>query len=473
MKKILLSGIMLLSLQANIYKSDNVYHKNNLVQTQLPILFKISTSYDILSTAISGDNSKIATATRNVVKVFNTKSEELEKSFSLSEIKQVKFSKDASRLYILTSNNLYIYNTKNYKQITAIKGVAFKYFTLNNDTSLLAVFDYNPDNTYIYDLKTGEKLASIHNRIGYNGSLAFSPNSKKIALESSNNKIYIYDTKGNLLTTSPALPNVAKIDWLDNKHILAVTYTYTNKERYNLYILNIKTGEIEQKVFNKKIEFDTATALNSNNILIGKNNTLDIFNLTLHKFIAEFTTKDSNKIQELDLSNNKQLLAITHEKDVKIYNTAKLLSKYNTNKTISTKSTLPAITTPPVPEVKIVEKKVVIEKKVYVDSHKNIKPTVEIFASQTTGYAPLKVTFKIIANDEDGKISSYYINFAGKEAMAKGNPTKSFNYTFENPGNYNIMVAVKDNKGAIATKKITIKVKEESFNDFKKGLIGN
>jgi len=116
---------------------------------------------------------------------------------------------------------------------------------------------------------------------------------------------------------------------------------------------------------------------------------------------------------------------------------------------------------------KIVNKNNIVIKKA------NKKPFLKFYASTTNGFVPLKVNFKILCNDSDGKIVAYYMNFAGKERIGKGDPDgKSFSYTFREPGEYNIMFAVKDNKNAITSSEIKIKVREESFEDYKKSLIG-
>jgi len=115
---------------------------------------------------------------------------------------------------------------------------------------------------------------------------------------------------------------------------------------------------------------------------------------------------------------------------------------------------------------KIANNNVVVKKE-------NKKPFLKFYTSTANGFVPLKVNFKILCNDSDGKIVSYYMNFAGKEKIGKGDPNgKSFSYTFKRPGEYNIMFAVKDNQNAITTSEVKIKVREESFEDYKKSLMG-
>jgi len=451
-------------LTGTILFGANLYHKE-LPKNNLPIIFKISTQKDIISTDINNNNTKILVATKYKIKIFNLNTKELEKVLAFDNIKKVKYSNDSSKIFILTEKNLFIYDANNYHQITSIKGKRFETFTISNNDKLLAVYDYSNDNTYIYDLITGNLLSKIHNT--YIKELEFSPNNKKIAIMK-NNKIFIYTIKGVLTTTLPQLSEyIQKVIWIDNQ-TLDVLAKYYSDSAY-VYRFNIITSQIETQTPNIK-GVDDMINLDSNDELIAKGDNLRIFNFNNHKFIIKYPLKNKKytHINDMDLSNNHQLLAIAYNKNVKLYKT-----NFPKIKTSNIVVSTPPITKTSISQPQVIIKEKIVEKKVYINNKHNIKPTVEIYASQTSGIVPLKVNFRIIANDEDGKIVSYYINFAGKEVMAKGNPTKPFNYTFQNAGNYKIMVAVKDNKGAITTKQIIIKAREESFKDFEKDLLGN
>ena len=466
MKKIV-SSFLLGSL---LLGANNLYQpKETLPSENIKLLFKTATVKKIKNISISNDN-RIAISTSDKIKFFNLNTQEFIKALNIKEIQDIEFAHHNPTLYVINYTQLFSID-KNYNILKLIKSNHYSDLDVSNNDNYLAVFDYHFDKTFIYDLKTGKKLATIP--LAYVTNMKFSPDSKKLALIERNKITKIYNTNGDLLNTITTThrENLQNIEWLDNKTI--AVFNYSNN---NVLVFDVKTSnKIDDIKSNKAQAF---TTIDNNRILIAKDNKLKVYNTKLHKFTKLLITDSNtnNHIKTLKLSNDKSYLVITYQnKDIKIFDT----------KSIFEPQPKAQILTPPSLEQKtkvitkiiekpvIVEKKVVVEKKVYVDSHKNIKPTVEIYASQTNGIVPFTVNFKIIANDEDGKIVSYYINFAGQEAMAKGNPKKSFNYTFDKPGIYKIMVAVKDNKGAIATKKITIKAREESFEDYKKGLMGN
>ena len=435
----------------------NLYHKDLNTNT-LPLTFKISTQNNIVSVDIK--NNKILVATAYKVKVYDLSTKELEKTLAFDNIRDVKYTNDGSKIFILTQKTLYIYDN-NYKEISHINGKNFKAFNISNDDKLLAVYDYQNDNTDIYNLVSGDKISTIHKY--YIKEIEFSPKNKVALI--TNSKVFIYTKKGDLITSLPKLSEtIKKIIWIDDNTIDVLATAY--KVGY-VYRFDVKTSQIITQTSNQK-NLDNFVKLDKNNDLLANDNILKIFNFTTSKFIKKYvdSTEKNKNVVAMDLSDNHQLLAVAYgDENIQIYKTN--FPKLNVAMQTTTNKPKTII------KEKVITKVKVVEKKVYVDSHKNIKPTLEIYASKTEGFIPLKVDFKIIANDEDGKIISYYINFAGKEVMAKGNPTKPFSYTFDKPGIYKIMVAVKDNKSAITTKQITIKAREESFEDYKKGLIGN
>jgi PKD repeat protein len=231
---------------------------------------------------------------------------------------------------------------------------------------------------------------------------------------------------------------------------------------------------------------DKIEILNKDNVLVFNNNIMKIFNISKSKFLnKEYIVKGKNindDVIYVYLSDDKKLLSVAYySNNMKFYKTSEVFKNFiNTNSNnnsnnmvLQENKKIVEKVTQQVVKPKVIIKKIIVEKK--VKDTENKKPTLTIYASKIEGETPLTVNFKFLANDEDGKIASYYVNFAGQEIMHKGNPTKSFNYTFKNAGKYKIIVAVKDNKGAITTKQVTITVKpkhEESFQDYKRSLMG-
>jgi PKD repeat protein len=211
---------------------------------------------------------------------------------------------------------------------------------------------------------------------------------------------------------------------------------------------------------------DAVDILDKDNILIFTKNKIKIFNLKklsfLDKIFIAIGESLNDEIVNFYLSKDKTLLAVAYKnRNVKLFDTSKA---FNLNNIKSSK--------------KVVIKSSDVNTKNNDKDKKitNKKPRLFIYASQTKGTAPLKVYFKFLSDDEDGKVISYYVNFLGKEFLGRGDLNKSFVYTFRKAGEYKIMVAVKDDKGAITEKQITINVKEkpeETFEDYKREILGN
>lgn len=471
-----------LAFAGNIYIKEN----NKIAQkVDVPLLFKTTALNNIQNVAISNDDKKVIMATRIKVKIFDTKTEELIKTLRFENpVIKAQFSTDNKKIFILTNKEFYIYDSNKYKMIGKIDRVTRysfdNFFIKNNFLTILE--DYNPTIVRIFNLKTGNKIVSFKiNGIIKEGD--FSPNLKKIAL-TSNQKSFIYNLDGELLHKLPELGKYYKIKWLNNKDVVVES---TNRA----YIFDIKTSEILNTIKTKNNIAGIEILDNKHIATFIYNYKMKIFDINKNNFLnKEYILKGESSndyIESVDLSDDKILLAIAYNsKNMKLYKTSEIFKNFmtendNLNNKISQveepkkeEKVNPQIVEP---KPKVIIKKEIVEKVVVkkIKEHENKKPTLYIYASQTEGNAPLTVNFKFVANDEDGKIASYYVNFAGKEIIHKGNPTKSFNYTFKNAGKYKIMVAVKDNKGAITTKQVTINVKpkhEENFEDYKRSLMG-
>lgn len=92
--------------------------------------------------------------------------------------------------------------------------------------------------------------------------------------------------------------------------------------------------------------------------------------------------------------------------------------------------------------------------KVIVDE--TVLPTPEIEASALTGDAPFKVTFDGSAStSKEGQIVAYNWTFREGVAAVSG---KTAEYTFQDPGKYNVVLEVKTDLGAAAKKDVLITV---------------
>ena len=487
MKK-LVSSLLIGSLAfANIYAENG-----NSQKAEMPLSFKTTTRTDIQNVAISSDDKKMLVAAKSAVKVFDVKEGELIKVLSFnSTIYKATFSEDNSKIFILTRNYFYIYDASTYKRIS-YRG-AYYCNTFFSKKNFLALLDNDSNHCSLLSVSTGKEIITFNT---YNNPVngAFSPTMKKLAI-SYDYTVSIYNMNGVLLNSLPKVSSkIIDLKWLDKNRVIIVADNIA-------YIYNVKTSQLIAKIKNtdgsNTYKIDKIVVLDNNNVLIfDDNKKIRVFNVPKLAFLnKDYLINENANVSDISLSKDGKFLAVVYGNiNMKFYDVSKFLNINNqlklnnvlkntksetnsqTNKVEVKKAEIKKVeikksqTTPQSVQPKVIIKKEIVEKKVYVQSKTNKKPTVEIYASKTEGIVPLKVDFKFIANDEDGKIVSYYLNFAGKEIMHKGNPSKSFTYTFRNAGKYNIMIAVKDNKGAVATKKITINAREESFDDFQKGM---
>lgn len=94
---------------------------------------------------------------------------------------------------------------------------------------------------------------------------------------------------------------------------------------------------------------------------------------------------------------------------------------------------------------------------IYVNAA-NLLPEITAFASPTTGWAPLTVSFTASATDSDGTIVSYHWDFKDRTTSNEQNPT----HTFQTRKRYPVLLTVTDNEGGISTKTIVIIAKGNS-----------
>lgn len=280
-----------------------------------------------------------------------------------------------------------------------------------------------------------------------------------------------------LMLSLPKLLNpIVSLGIIDNNILYAFTSGPKNSHGY---LFNIRTAEPLLKSKNFKsygIEKVLYTGEDHKFIVLAKSKAM-LFDFNQNKITKEFAAKGENiddKFTAADLSKDKTLIAVGHKKgNIKLYSTEKFFTieplpvtkDEKIEKTIIIKKEQEATKEEP---IVLKEKQEAIKE----EPKKNIKPELSIYASKKSGYAPLDVNFKIIANDEDGQITEYYLNIDGKEFSGKGNPLKVFNFTFDKPGKFNVIASVKDDQNAVVTKEITINVRKETFEDFKKKVLG-
>lgn len=432
--------------------ADDLYHQAKITQINLNNNIKIKFSALNYINSADLDNKEVIVGTNKTLKVYSLQDSDILKVMNIN-LKKVSFSSDKSKILLIHKNgHFFILDANNYKKLVELEG-NFKDF--DEKKGILALLSNNKFE--IYDLKNGKKLAMGKGFYGAN-FIKISPDLKRVVV-SSGDYFYIFNNKGILLNKINQY-YFRDLKWLNNKEIIT-----DNGNSYNdlkVFIYDVITSKVINTIYPYKFgleRIDKIIVLNPKKVLLLNDNKMVEINLNTNKVEKKFDLSENNNISVAKLYNNKLLIAYGKNGYVYSYPFVRIEYQISNVKKQKPLQNLPKV----VVKEKVITK--VVEKKVYV---KNKKPTLEIYASKEEGFAPLTVTFSVVANDEDGKIIAYYMNINGKEYLSE--KPKKVTYTFTKPGVYVIMAAVKDNSGNITIKKIKIKVKEETFEDFKKHL---
>jgi len=89
----------------------------------------------------------------------------------------------------------------------------------------------------------------------------------------------------------------------------------------------------------------------------------------------------------------------------------------------------------------------------------NQLPTCTLSADPDSGFAPLDVVFTMKANDPDGTIYRWVLDYDdGTSDTDSGEPPTNIQHTYDNPGNYEPLLAVQDNYADWGHDRVTITV---------------
>jgi len=86
----------------------------------------------------------------------------------------------------------------------------------------------------------------------------------------------------------------------------------------------------------------------------------------------------------------------------------------------------------------------------------NESPTALIVADKNEGEAPLTISFTASASDPDGNIDRYLWSFSNGDTSNLA----AFSYTFDEPGEYSVMLSVIDEEGASGSDQLVITVRD-------------
>ena len=455
---ILIKSIMILLLLAISIQASGFVTKTAKEQNKVTLKTLLSGKHkDTILCFDFYKNSKLLSVSKNTIKLWDLKEQELISTFQdSSDYKKAEFSNDGTQIYILSNSKIAIYSSTTLKELSSIDIHYARDFVISSDGKKLLLLTYY--GVTIYNLENGQELHNI--KINGYQQIAVSPNNRYLAIKGSSDiKIYKMQT-GALIAKLNVKANT--ISFTSNTNI------YTVGER-DVGIYNFKTSE---KIYSMLLKQKISSSLIGNDLtkaFFASSYKLNMFDLETKKIIKTVQL-DYRNISNNDLlfSEDNSLLAVgSYNGSFKIYKTRNLIDSVHTIHTV------PPVAVKHLSVIK--EKQVKKETPIVVATptkkkeiqKRYIKPTLEIDASTTQGVIPLKVVFTILANIPDG-IESYYINLAGQEKMARGKPPMSITKVFQESGTFKVLVAIKDKKGNIIKKDITITPREETFSDYKR-----
>lgn len=119
------------------------------------------------------------------------------------------------------------------------------------------------------------------------------------------------------------------------------------------------------------------------------------------------------------------------------------------------------------PQEEVIEQPVKVEKPTPVEK---INLKLKATGSPTKGKAPLEVTFTLQASHPDS-VKKTFIRADGNEKIYEGLP-KQISYKFFKAGSHEVVVAIRGVDGSLAKDTVRIEVKEETFAEYKKRMLG-
>lgn len=405
-------------------------------------------------------DQKLITVSRDsVIKLWDLKEQELLKTLNITKkydfIKKVSFSSDAQEVYVLTEDKFLILSGDTLKELRYIKHSLSSYFRdyqiFDKNKKVILSSNYK---IQVYDLTNGQLLHTINE--SWTTLLTVSPNQKYFAVKM-NQKIKIYNIKtATLIVTIPY--NVSFMKFLDNKNLIM---SVDNK----LYSYNFKNASevAKYQVFKNK-SIKNFYFLEDNKALVKQKGDSLLYLIDVYK---------KEKLKRVDLKSsfvvllkpNKErslLVAGLGNGDFYVYDAKQFLTLGEKIKQTASVKIAKKVDKPVVVEKTVIIKKVIEVQPKVIEK----KPELILEASKTSGIIPLKVDFTVLVK-YDKKVVGYYINIAGEEFMKKGIPPVHFTKTFDEAGVYNILIALKTSDGDIIRKSLTIKTREETFDDFK------
>ncbi len=369
--------------------------------------------------------------------------------------KNIKHIKKA----VVYKNYVFIYNSNDYYSIyiydlnslELVKKLELKTsiysFAINNDKLYALTGNYID----IYSLSTGEVLNKVQLSEFFRNIYTCYDKNYFLVLNSSDIDIYKNDVLVNRIHYRDSLVQANIL----NGKIFYITTDYAQNVS-NVYIKDASTLKTVDSI---KIKAYLSGAFITNDFksmlyTVKNKKLMFIYDLQAKKIKYAFNLNKETDFIKLS-PENKFVGTVYEDKTYQVLNVAGYL-----------KVKMPAgaknVKPQPVAAVKVQVKP---KQNVAIQNVRAVPSKLEIYASQTKGYTPLKVVFSIVCGDD---VVAYYINFGNRELLKKGKPPVKFVHTFTKPGEYKVFFAVKNKAGLITKKIVNIKVEEETFKDYQK-----
>lgn len=460
------------------YVQASAFVEANAVAKISPkLIFKGSHSRNIVKAVFNNTGHSILSYSDNgELKLWDTASLKLLKTHQVNDIIDIAWLAGTDNFVVLTRSEAIFYN-KNFESYGKIKsndqGVFRKIAAFHNKDQVVIT---KSGAFAIYDSKGKEKgTGKIQSSNATNikispddQSLVFmSNNSQKLYLYNANNLNYQREINSNYPNNTNTLAFIGKELWLLAKNGLIKNQLATGVSNLD----SIKNWSYRNKNFNL-IEADESY------LIYNKGDYFSYKKLTFHKLDVSnnYEIKNEGNLGFINadfLKYNKaahQLMALK-SKDIYIYDLSSLYTQKNLPKTELPAKVTPSVIPEPEPEPEIKEAPVAVQAPEPEPKPKNLPPLdITISASVTEGIAPLEVTF-LLNSARPKMVETTYSNIADKEQLYEGIPI-AIKHTFTKPGKHSAIFAFRTAEGKIVKDSVLIEVRQESFEDYKKRMLG-
>lgn len=449
------------------------------------LIFKGSHSNDIIKATFNSAGNLILSYSKNSeLKLWDAANLQLLETHTVTGIKDIAWLAGTDKFIVLTQKEAIFYN-KNFEPYGTIKNKnssAFEYVTAFHHKDQVIITQKGIFT--IYDSKGNEKGTETIQRPDATKVLIspddqdlifMSNNTLKLYLYNANNLDYQREIDSDYYGHTSTAVIIGDELWLLAKNGINKTQLATGITSFK----SIKNWSQHNKNFNL-IEADKNYFIYNKGDYYSNNRLMfaELDATNNYKIITENTTELINADSLVYNKMAKKLIAL-YNKDIFIYDFSSLYTAkpepIKPEPAIKANIAAPVVITEPIrtPQPLIIEDtkpEPQIEKQVETPKEP-LKPLdITIVASVTEGIAPLDVTF-LLNSARPEMVATTYSNIANKEQLYQGIPL-AIKHTFTQPGKHSAVFAFRTAEGKIVKDSVLIDVRKESFEDYKKRILG-